>query len=158
MHAQQLSLAPWIMLSRQTFFHCASYTCPTALRMQEEREAVMRAEEEAFRSAMMAKFAEDDRLEQMNAARRRMRQAEHAREVQRLIDERRRMYAEAKARDEAEQAAVAAEQVRVRGVGVLLSTVFLIMKGEGGGFWWIWPRSRPRQCTVEAGISPTNAL
>lgn len=34
--------------------------------LQEEREAARKAEEEAFRRAMMAKFAEDDRLEQLN--------------------------------------------------------------------------------------------
>lgn len=40
-----------------------------------------------------------------------MKQAEHAREVQRLIDERRRMYEEQRAREEAEIAAQAAEEV-----------------------------------------------
>lgn len=54
---------------------------------------------------MLAKFAEDERLEQMNAQKRRMRQAEHAREVQRLIDEKRRAFEEAKAREEAAEAA-----------------------------------------------------
>lgn len=38
---------------------------------------------------MLAKFAEDDRIEQMNAQKRRMRQQEHKRAVERLIDERR---------------------------------------------------------------------
>lgn len=37
---------------------------------------------------MMAKLAEDDRIEQMTAQRRRMRQQEHARAVQRMIEER----------------------------------------------------------------------
>lgn len=40
-----------------------------AKKVQAERE-----EEEAFRQRMMAKFAEDDRIEQMNAQRRRMKQ------------------------------------------------------------------------------------
>ena len=35
---------------------------------------------------MLAKFAEDDRIEQMNAQRRRMKQLEHKRAVERLID------------------------------------------------------------------------
>ncbi len=73
---------------------------------------MFKAEEEAFRARMMAKFAEDDRLEQLNAQRRRLKQVEHQREVQRLIDERRRMYEEQKARDEAELAAQAAEEQR----------------------------------------------
>lgn len=38
---------------------------------------------------MLAKFAEDDRIEQMNAQKRRMRQLEHTRAVERLIEERR---------------------------------------------------------------------
>lgn len=38
---------------------------------------------------MLRKFAEDDRLEQMNAQKRRMKQLEHKRAVERLIDERR---------------------------------------------------------------------
>ena len=40
---------------------------------------------------MLAKFAEDDRLEQMNAQRRRMRQLEHKRAVEKLIEERKAM-------------------------------------------------------------------
>lgn len=55
------------------------------MRRQEERE-----EEEAFRQKMMDKFAEDDRIEQMNAQRRRMKQLEHRREVEKLIEDRRR--------------------------------------------------------------------
>jgi hypothetical protein len=43
------------------------------------REAA--AEEERARSDMLAKFAEDDRIEQMNAQKRRMKQIEHKREV-----------------------------------------------------------------------------
>lgn len=54
---------------------------------------------------MLAKFAEDEKLEQMNAQKRRMRMAEHAREVQRLIDEKRQAFEAAKAREEAEDAA-----------------------------------------------------
>ena len=38
----------------------------------------------------MAKFAEDDRIEQMNAQKRRMKQIEHKRAVDNLLDERRR--------------------------------------------------------------------
>lgn len=42
------------------------------LALKAEREAAQRAEEAAFRAAMMAKFAEDDRIEQLNAQRRRL--------------------------------------------------------------------------------------
>jgi hypothetical protein len=38
----------------------------------------------------MAKFAEDDRIEQMNAQKRRMKQIEHKKAVDILLDERRR--------------------------------------------------------------------
>lgn len=38
---------------------------------------------------MLEKFAEDDRIEQMNAQKRRMRQLEHKRAVERLIEDRR---------------------------------------------------------------------
>ena len=38
----------------------------------------------------MAKFAEDDRIEQMNAQKRRMKQLEHKRAVDALLEERRR--------------------------------------------------------------------
>ena len=38
---------------------------------------------------MLEKFAEDDRIEQMNAQKRRMKQLEHKRAVERLIEERR---------------------------------------------------------------------
>jgi hypothetical protein len=38
----------------------------------------------------MTKFAEDDRIEQMNAQKRRMKQVEHKRAVDELLDERRR--------------------------------------------------------------------
>ena len=41
---------------------------------------------------MLAKFAEDDRIEQMNAQRRRMKQQEHKRAVESLIEERRRQH------------------------------------------------------------------
>lgn len=42
---------------------------------------------------MMAKFAEDDRIEQMNANKRRMKQLEHKRAVEKLIDDRKVQFA-----------------------------------------------------------------
>ena len=42
---------------------------------------------------MLAKFAEDDRIEQMNAQKRRMKQQEHARAVERLMEDRRAQFA-----------------------------------------------------------------
>ncbi|KAL6760706.1 flagellar associated protein [Haematococcus lacustris] len=86
------------------------------MRLRIEREREMKAEEEAFRARMMAKFAEDDRLEQLNAQKRRMKQQEHTRAVQAMVDERRQMYEAQKAREEAELAAQAAEEARRRGI------------------------------------------
>lgn len=37
------------------------------VRLQAERAAQLKAEEEAFKESMMARFAEEDRIEQMNA-------------------------------------------------------------------------------------------
>ena len=42
-----------------------------------------------FRVQVLAKFAEDDRIEQMNAQKRRMKQLEHQRAVERMLEERR---------------------------------------------------------------------
>ncbi|CAF3421056.1 unnamed protein product [Rotaria sp. Silwood1] len=47
----------------------------------------------------MAKFAEDDRIEQMNAQKRRMKQIEHKRAVDALLEERRRQMTMDKQRD-----------------------------------------------------------
>ena len=42
---------------------------------------------------MLAKFADDDRIEQMNAQKRRMKQLEHKRAVEKLLEERQQQYA-----------------------------------------------------------------
>lgn len=57
------------------------------LRLQAEKD-----DEEAFRAMMLAKFAEDERIEQMNAQRRRMKQLEHKRAVEKIIEEKRQKY------------------------------------------------------------------
>ncbi|KAM6426149.1 meiosis-specific nuclear structural protein 1 isoform 2-T2 [Liasis olivaceus] len=59
----------------------------------------LKEEEEAFRQAMLAKFAEDDRIEQMNAQKRRMKQLEHRREVEKLIEERHKQFVADKERE-----------------------------------------------------------
>merc|ERR1719486_1573423 len=56
-----------------------------------------------FREAMMRKFAEEDKLEQMSAQRRRMKQLEHKREVERLMEERRAAYEEQRLQEAAER-------------------------------------------------------
>uniref|UniRef100_K7G6B3 Meiosis-specific nuclear structural protein 1 n=1 Tax=Pelodiscus sinensis TaxID=13735 RepID=K7G6B3_PELSI len=47
----------------------------------------LQEEEEAFRQKMLAKFAEDDRIEQMNAQKRRMKQLEHRKAEEKLIQQ-----------------------------------------------------------------------
>lgn len=64
-------------------------TCQQQMAFKEMRRQAEKEEEEAFRRMMMAKFAEDDRLEQMNAQKRRMKQLEHKREVEELLEDRR---------------------------------------------------------------------
>jgi len=70
-----------------------------AIRRDEEKH-----EEEEFRRVMLEKFAEDDRLDQMNAQKRRQKQLDHRREIERLLEERRSKY-------EAERAAELQEQL-----------------------------------------------
>ena len=44
---------------------------------QQKRREAEQAEEDSLRQQMLAKFAEDDRIELMNAQKRRMKQLEH---------------------------------------------------------------------------------
>lgn len=67
-------------------------SCQQQMAFKEIQRKAEKEEEEAFRKIMLAKFAEDDRIEQMNAQKRRMKQLEHRREVEKLIDERRRQH------------------------------------------------------------------
>ena len=78
------------------------------LELKAKKLAAQKEEEERFRQQvykiyffgscllnsyqMMAKFAEDDRIEQLTAQRRRMKQIEHRRAVERLIEERRAQF------------------------------------------------------------------
>ena len=52
---------------------------------------------------MLAKFAEDDRIEQMNANKRRMKQQEHKRAVEKLIEDRKAQFAADREREVAER-------------------------------------------------------
>merc|ERR1719419_1516498 len=54
------------------------------MKQKSERKAAVAAEEEAYRQQMMDKFAYDDKIEQMNAHKRRMKQQEHKRELSSL--------------------------------------------------------------------------
>ncbi|KAM8876160.1 meiosis-specific nuclear structural protein 1-like [Synchiropus picturatus] len=67
-------------------------TCQEQMAFKEKRKQLEKAEEEAFRKMLLAKFAEDDRLEQMNAHKRRMKQLEHNRQVEKLMEDRKRQH------------------------------------------------------------------
>merc|ERR1711959_329915 len=74
-----------------------------AQAVKAERLAREAVEDEEFRAAMLEKFAQEDRLEQMSAQRRRMKQEEHKREVERLMEERRKAYEEQRMQEAAER-------------------------------------------------------
>ncbi|XP_043843451.1 meiosis-specific nuclear structural protein 1 [Dromiciops gliroides] len=58
-----------------------------------------REEEELFRQNMLAKFAEDDRIELMNAQKQRMKQYEHRKAIEKLIKERHEQFLADKERE-----------------------------------------------------------
>ena len=74
-------------------------------RLKVQRAEEEERQEEVFRMQMMQKFAEDDRLEQMNAQKRRMKRLEHMREVSSLWEQKRAMY-EAQRKEEESVAAL----------------------------------------------------
>ncbi|KAM9860549.1 uncharacterized protein ACBR49_012903 [Aulostomus maculatus] len=83
------------------------------MAFKEMRRQAKKEEEETFRKISMAKFAEDDRIEQMNAQKRRMKQLEHKREVEKLIEDRRRQR-EADMELRAEEQAIEQEREALR--------------------------------------------
>lgn len=56
--------------------------------MKAAAQQAMREEEEALRQQILAKFAEDDRIEQLNAQKRRMKQLEHKMAVEKILEDR----------------------------------------------------------------------
>jgi len=69
-----------------------------AIKREEEK-----AEEDQFRRAMLDKFAEDDRLDQLNEQKRRRKQMEHRKEIERLLELRRAKFEEERAVETEEQ-------------------------------------------------------
>merc|ERR1719235_38372 len=78
-----------------------------AMQRKEEQKRLDREEEERFRESLMLKFAEDDRIEQLNDQKRRMKIQTHRREVERLLKEKHALY-------EAEREAEVEEQRKGR--------------------------------------------
>merc|ERR1719161_2640210 len=62
------------------------------MNVKKEKEELEKQEEAAFRDQLMQKFMQDERLEKVNAERRRMMIQQHKREVERLLQECRKMY------------------------------------------------------------------
>merc|ERR1711920_958000 len=62
------------------------------MKMKEDKAAAARVEEEKIRVQLLKKFAEDDRIEQMNEQKRRLKVEAHKQEAQRLIEVRREAY------------------------------------------------------------------
>jgi len=62
------------------------------MKLKAERLAEERRMEEDFKVKMAEKFAEDERLEQMNAQKRRMRELAHRKEIERLWQEKLAVY------------------------------------------------------------------
>jgi len=73
------------------------------MQCKDEKAANARAEEARLKEILMAKFAEDDRLEQMNEQRRRMKVEQHKREAQRLVELRREMFEAARAEERSQE-------------------------------------------------------
>jgi hypothetical protein len=59
------------------------------MQLKAMRESAEKEEEDRIRQQMLEKFAADDKLEQMNAQKRRLKQQDHKRAVEALLEERR---------------------------------------------------------------------
>merc|ERR1719321_1888352 len=79
------------------------------MNVKKEKEDLEKEEECRFRDQLMAKFMQDERLEKLNADKRRMMIQQHKREVERLLQERRKMY-EAERNQELEERQRAQEE------------------------------------------------
>ncbi|KAF4722391.1 hypothetical protein FOZ63_008260, partial [Perkinsus olseni] len=62
------------------------------MELKEKKRQEEEAQEARFREELMAKFAKDAKIEQMNDQRRRMKVLEHKREVDRLVEERKKRF------------------------------------------------------------------
>ncbi|NXB60668.1 MNS1 protein, partial [Struthidea cinerea] len=79
-------------------------------------QQAMREEEEALRQQILAKFAEDDRIEQLNAQRRRMKQLEHKVAVEKILEDRRKQCIAEKERELEERELEKRRQESIRAI------------------------------------------
>merc|ERR550514_48274 len=80
------------------------------MKAKEMKAAKFREEEAKAKEALMRKFAEDDRIEQMNEQKRRMKVEQHKREAERLVAMRREMYEAAREDERANEDSLRAEE------------------------------------------------
>lgn len=73
------------------------------MQFKSMRKEAEKEEEDRIRQQMLEKFAADDRIEQMNAQKRRMKQAEHKRAVEELLEQRRSQMGAEKMREQEEK-------------------------------------------------------
>jgi hypothetical protein len=81
-------------------------------QLKAERKAKEEEEEREFRTKMLQKFAEDERLDQMNAQKRRMRELEHKRQADMLWKQKLQMQREERAKEEEARLVVMLEERR----------------------------------------------
>jgi hypothetical protein len=86
------------------------------MKLKAERAAEEQRMEDEFKRKLMEKFAEDERLEQMNAQRRRMREQEHKREVERLWQEKLAIFQQQRDLEIQEIAAKKVEEARIAAI------------------------------------------
>merc|ERR1719316_831192 len=80
------------------------------MRMKEERTANAAGEDARIKEVLLKKFAEDDRLEQMNDRKRRLKLEEHKREANRLLELRKQMFDAQRAQERADEEGLRAEE------------------------------------------------
>ena len=74
------------------------------MRLKAEREAEEKRLEDDFKQKLLAKFAEDERIEQLAQRARRQRELDHKKEVERLWQERLAVFREERAKEHDEHA------------------------------------------------------
>jgi hypothetical protein len=80
------------------------------MRLKEERRANAEGEDARMKEVLLKKFAEDDRLEQMNDRKRRLKLEEHKREANRLLELRQQMFDAQRAQERADEESLRAEE------------------------------------------------
>merc|ERR1712178_468223 len=86
------------------------------MEMQEKKKAAALEEEERIRQVLLAKFAEDDRIEQLHEHKRRMKVEAHKREAARLVELRREAYEAARDAQRQEEESLRGEESYRQGI------------------------------------------